>query len=83
MDWRTLEDPQRFHEQAESVRLAMIDALRAEGAPINVWRVGHMHGVAGRSVDVITGEPMPWKDEHYFYVRTRVSVERPPFTHPA
>jgi hypothetical protein len=74
-----LEDPQAFHEIAERVRLAMIDKLREEGAPINVWRVGVAEGFVASKIEARTGTEQPWRDEHYFSVRTRVSVERPPF----
>jgi hypothetical protein len=74
-----LEDSQAFHEIAETVRLAMIDKLREEGAPINVWRVGVAEGFVASKIEARTGHEQPWRDEHCFSVRTRVSVERPPF----
>ena len=76
-----LEDRDAFHSIAEQMRLAMLEKLKGAGAPINVWRVGEMGGVIASRVDFRTGEAKPWEDKHHFYVRTRVSVERPPFLH--
>lgn len=84
MPYTMLEDPQTFHDQAELVRLAMIDELRKVGAPINVWRVGQMVGASeGVYIHDREGEIADhvWRDRHHFYVRTRASVETPPFTH--
>lgn len=82
MPYLALEDAEAFHERAELVRLAMIEELRKVGAPINVWRVGVMRGNIATNVDVYTGETVPWKDIHFFTVRTRASVEHQPFDLP-
>lgn len=78
MPYAALEDSAAFHELAENCRLAMIEQLRSEGAPINVWRVGMIGGIVGSRIDARTGLEQEWKDEHHFYVRTRASVEHEP-----
>lgn len=82
MPYAVLEDRDAFHERAEQCRVAMIEELRKVGAPINVWRVGQMRGITARPINFLTDAPIPWKDEHFFCVRTRASVEATPFTHP-
>lgn len=77
----SIEDHDAFHTIAEQMRLAMLEKLKEEGAPVNVWRLGEMGGVIASRVDFRTGEAKPWEDKHHFYVRTRVSVERQPYSH--
>ena len=75
-----LEDREALHHHVETIRLTMIEALKSAGAPINVWRLGRMNGAVSSPVNPYTGEPVPWKDEHWFRLRTRASVEREPFS---
>ena len=79
MPYRALEDAVAFHEIAEQIRLQMIAALLECGAPINVWRVGQHAGLVAATINYATGEAIPWKDAHQFLVRTRASVEHPPY----
>jgi hypothetical protein len=84
-----LEDAEAFHEIAEQVRLQMIARLQEHGAPINVWRVGFLHGDVATDVysgmvaaGLLSGDGRGIQDEHHLWLRTRVSVEQAPFQFP-
>jgi len=70
-----LENAELFHAIAEQLRVEMIEAIRASGAPINVWRVGQFGGVFAVPFDVRTGETGELKDSHVISFRTRTSCE--------
>lgn len=78
IDYSVLEDKDAFHEVAERVRLYMLKALEDVGAPINVWRVGHVSGTVSVPIETVRGAEVV--DRHIFDLRTRCSVETPPFT---
>jgi hypothetical protein len=84
-----LEDAEAFHDIAEQVRLQMIARLQEHGAPINVWRLGFLHGdVATDVYSGVSGEGRLFadgsgiQDKHHLWLRTRVSVEHAPFQFP-
>jgi hypothetical protein len=64
LPFTAIEDEDEFHRLCEILRLDMIEALRATGAPINVWRTGQLVGTPHASVD-----------EHMVELRTRTATE--------
>ena len=81
IDPALLNNADAFHRVAEELRLAMLDKFLEHGAPINVWRIGELAGdvrVMYAAGEGELGEPV---DLCHLTLRTRVSVEHPPFTH--